>query len=169
MRSDGRVRGGEKRQRERVLEEAENYLIVSALRGVVERGTARSLRKLGVTAPVAGKTGTSDGARDAWFVGFTPDLVVGVWVGFDDGAPLGLSGAEAALPIFAAFAKGALGRALPHAFPVPKRLERVAIDPGTGLRVGPGCSGADELFLVGTAPEKRCGSDPWAFLRRGRD
>jgi membrane carboxypeptidase/penicillin-binding protein len=169
MRSDGHVLGGEKRQRERVLEETENHLIVSALRGVVERGTARSLRQLGVTAPVAGKTGTSDGARDAWFVGFTPDLVVGVWVGFDDGTRLGLGGAEAALPIFAAFAKGALGRALPRAFPVPRRLEVVSVDPNTGLRAGRGCPGYDELFLPGTAPTRRCGSDPWAFLRGRRD
>jgi membrane carboxypeptidase/penicillin-binding protein len=121
-----------------------------------------------VTAPVAGKTGTSDGARDAWFVGFTPDLVVGVWVGFDDGAHLGLSGAEAALPIFARFAKGALARALPYAPPVPKRLEVVAVDPSTGLRAGRragrGCPGYEEFFLPGTAPKKRCGKDPWAFL-----
>jgi penicillin-binding protein 1B len=164
MRSDGRVRGGEKRQQEPVLEEDENHLIVSALRGVVERGTARNLRELGVTAPVAGKTGTSDGARDAWFVGFTSDLVVGVWVGFDDGGHLGLSGAEAALPIFARFAKGALSRALPHAPSVPRRLEVVAVDPNTGLRGGRGCPGYEELFLAGTAPKKRCGRDPWAFL-----
>ncbi|MEN8161138.1 MAG: PBP1A family penicillin-binding protein, partial [Myxococcota bacterium] len=166
MRPNGRVRGGEKLELERVLEEAESYLVASALGGVVERGTARSLRKLGVSAPVAGKTGTSDGARDAWFVGFTPDLVVGVWVGFDDGARLGLSGAEAALPIFAAFAKGALARALPRALSVPKRIEVVAIDPETGLRAGRGCPGRDELFLPGTAPKKRCGRGPWAFFRR---
>jgi penicillin-binding protein 1B len=170
LRPDGRVRGGENVRRERVLEEAESYLVLSALRGVVERGTARSLRKLGVSAPVAGKTGTSDGARDAWFVGFTPDLVVGVWVGFDGGAKLGLTGAEAALPIFAAFAKGALARSLPSPFPVPKRIEVVEIDPQTGLRAGPGCPGHDEIFLRGTAPEQRCRRDPWAFLRRlGRD
>ncbi len=169
MRSNGRLRGGEKADRERVLEEAESYLVASALRGVVERGTARNLRNLGVDAPVAGKTGTSDGARDAWFVGFTPDLVVGVWVGLDDGARLGLGGAEAALPIFAAFAKGALARALPRELPVPDRLDVVAIDPNTGLRAGRGCPGYDELFLPGTAPKKRCGSDPWAFLRGRRD
>jgi membrane carboxypeptidase/penicillin-binding protein len=170
LRPDGSARGGENVRRERVLEEAESYLVVSALRGVVERGTARSLRTLGVSAPVAGKTGTSDGARDAWFVGFTPDLVVGVWVGFDGDAKLGLTGAEAALPIFAAFAKGALARSLPRPFPVPKRIEVVEIDPQTGLRAGPGCRGHDEIFLRGTAPEQRCRRDPWGFLRRlGRD
>jgi membrane carboxypeptidase/penicillin-binding protein len=96
--------------------------------------------------------------------------VVGVWVGFDGDAKLGLTGAEAALPIFAAFAKGALARSLPRPFPVPKRIERVEIDPQTGLRAGPGCPGHDEIFLAGTAPEQRCRRDPWAFLRRlGRD
>jgi penicillin-binding protein 1B len=165
---NGRVRGGQRVRRERVLEEAEAHLVVSALRGVVERGTARSLRSLGVRAPVAGKTGTTDGERDAWFIGFTPDLVVGVWVGFDGDAALGLTGAEAALPIFAAFAEGALARAQARPFALPKRVDVVEIDPKTGLRAGRGCRGQDEIFLRGTAPKKRCGGDPWAFLRRLR-
>ena len=168
LRPDGRVGAGQNVRRERVLDEAEAHLVVSALRGVVERGTARSLRKLGVRAPVAGKTGTTDGERDAWFVGFTPDLVVGVWVGFDGGAKLGMTGAEAALPIFAAFAEGALARALPEPFALPKRVDVVEIDPRTGLRAGPGCRGQEEIFLRGTAPKRRCGGDPWAFLRKLR-
>jgi membrane carboxypeptidase/penicillin-binding protein len=168
LQPDGRVRAGQEVRRERVLTEAEAHLVVSALRGVVERGTGRSLRRLGVRAPVAGKTGTTDGERDAWFVGFTPDLVVGVWVGFDGDAKLGLTGAEAALPIFAAFAEGALARALPEPFALPKRIDVVEIDPHTGLRAGPGCRGQDEIFLRGTAPRKRCARDPWAFLRRLR-
>jgi penicillin-binding protein 1B len=168
LQPDGGVRAGQNVRRERVLEPEEAHLVVSALRGVVERGTARSLRGLGVRAPVAGKTGTSDGERDAWFVGFTPDLVVGVWVGFDGDRKLGLTGAEAALPIFAAFAEGALARALPKPFALPERIDVVEIDPHTGLRAGPGCRGEDEIFLRGTAPTKRCASDPWAFLRRFR-
>jgi penicillin-binding protein 1B len=160
----GRVRAGQNVRAERVLEEAEAYLVVSALRGVVERGTARSLRRLGVRAPVAGKTGTSDGERDAWFVGFTPDLVVGVWVGFDGEAKLGLTGAEAALPIFAAFADGALARARPRDFPLPRRVDVVEVDPRTGLR----CRGEPEVFLRGTAPKARCPGDPWAFVRERR-
>jgi penicillin-binding protein 1B len=168
LRRDGRVIGGQNVRRERVLEPAEAHLVVSALRGAVERGTARSLAGLGVRGPVAGKTGTSDGGRDAWFVGFTPDLVVGVWVGFDGAAKLGLTGAEAALPIFAEFAKGALARALPKPFARPGRLDVVEIDPASGLRAGAGCRGYDELFLPGTAPTRRCARDPWAFLRRWR-
>jgi penicillin-binding protein 1B len=156
VRPDGRVLTGQNVRRERVLAPEEAHLVVSALRGVVERGTARSLRRLGVRAPVAGKTGTTDGERDAWFIGFTPDLVVGVWVGFDGGQKLGLTGAQAALPIFAAFAEGALARAQPQPFPLPARIEVVEIDPRTGLRAGPGCRGDDEIFLRGTAPTKRC-------------
>lgn len=168
LRPDGRVRGGQNVRRERVLEEAESYLVVSALRGAVERGTARSLHELGVRGPVAGKTGTSDAARDAWFVGFTPDLVIGVWVGYDGDERLGLTGSEAALPIFAEFAKGALARALPRPFAVPKRIEVVEVDPASGLRAGPGCRGYEEVFLADSAPRKRCKGDPWAFLRGWR-
>jgi penicillin-binding protein 1B len=157
----GRVRAGQDVRAERVLDEAEAYLVTSALRGAVERGTARSLHALGVRAPVAGKTGTTDGERDAWFVGFTPDLVVGVWVGFDGGAKLGLTGAEAALPIFAAFAERALARARPAAFELPRRVDVVEVDPRTGLR----CRGEPEVFLRGTAPKQRCPGEPWAFLR----
>jgi penicillin-binding protein 1B len=85
--------------------------VTEALEGVVERGTARSLRELGVHGRLAGKTGTSDDYRDAWFVGYTPTLAAGVWVGFDDGTSIGLSGGQGAVPIFARFAK----RALPEA------------------------------------------------------
>ena len=83
--------------------------MTSALEGAVNRGTGYPLRDLGYRGPVAGKTGTTNDARDAWFVGFTPELVAAVWVGFDDGTPLGLTGAQAALPIFGRFLIGALG------------------------------------------------------------
>ena len=64
----------------------------------MNRGTGHPLRALGYRGPVAGKTGTTNDGRDAWFVGYTPELVAAVWVGFDDGRPLGLTGARAALP-----------------------------------------------------------------------
>jgi penicillin-binding protein 1B len=169
MRRDGRVLGGQNVRRARVLAEDETHLVVSALRGVVERGTARSLRRHGVRAPVAGKTGTSDDARDAWFIGFTPELVVGVWVGFDGNQKLGLTGAQAALPIFAEFAQGVFTRALPEPFPLPETLEVVEIEPESGLLAGRGCRGQDEIFLRGTAPTKQCTPrSPWDFLKRLR-
>jgi membrane carboxypeptidase/penicillin-binding protein len=107
--------------------------------------------------PVAGKTGTTNDARDAWFVGFTPELVAAVWVGFDDGTPLGLTGAQAALPIFGRFLIGALGPNGGEDFAVPPGLERVAINESTGLRASFFCWGDDEWFLAGTAPGESCG------------
>ena len=71
------------------------------LRSVVEEGTARSLKDMGIHFPVGGKTGTTNNYKDAWFVGYTPNILALVWVGFDDGSPVHASGAGAALPIWA--------------------------------------------------------------------
>ena len=76
------------------------YLVTSLLEGVVRRGTAAKAKVLGLTGAIAGKTGTTDGYRDAWFVGYTSDLVIGVWVGFDDERAIRLTGSQAALPIW---------------------------------------------------------------------
>jgi penicillin-binding protein 1B len=145
----------------RVFEPPETYLVTSALRGAVERGTGRGLRSLGYYGPVAGKSGTSDDWRDAWFVGYTPSLVVGVWVGYDDGHTVGLPGAKAALPIFARFLIGAVGPDGEGEFEPPAGLEVARIDPKTGLLAGPGCRGRPELFLEGTAPPESCHRDWW--------
>ncbi|MEJ2205129.1 MAG: PBP1A family penicillin-binding protein [Gemmatimonadota bacterium] len=143
----------------------EVYLVTSALRGAVERGTGRGLRERGFRGDVAAKSGTTNDFRDAWFVGYTPKLAVGVWVGFDHGERLEIPGAGAALPIFARFleeAVGADGRLGPwgsDGFRAPSGLEMVRVDPGTGLRGGWGCWGEPELFLEGTAPEDNCSGD----------
>ncbi|MFQ5697520.1 MAG: PBP1A family penicillin-binding protein [Myxococcota bacterium] len=140
----------------REFDARETWLVTSILRGAVEHGTARSLRTLGYRGPAAGKTGTTNDFRDAWFVGFTPEVVVGVWVGFDDGSSLGVPGSVAALPIFADFLKGWVGPEGRGEFHEPAGIERVQIDPLSGLRAGAGCRGAPELFLPGTAPTARC-------------
>jgi len=138
----------------RVFDAAETYLVTSALRGAVERGTGRSL--------VAAKSGTTNDFRDGWFVGYTPSLVVGVWVGFDHGKRLEIPGAGVALPIFAGFLKEAVGADGDRGpwgsggFLPPAGLETVEVDAGTGLRGGWGCPGEPELFLEGTAPEESC-------------
>jgi penicillin-binding protein 1A len=129
------------------------YVLTSVLSSVVQDGTAKAARKLG--RPAAGKTGTSNNARDAWFVGYTPELVAGVWVGFDDHRPLGKneSGAKAALPIWMAVVQAALGKREPVEFPVPTGVERVRIDPKNGLRAYDGMPDAvEEVFVSGTAP-----------------
>ncbi len=129
--------------------------MTSLLRGAVERGTGQPLRRLGVEGAVAGKTGTTSDFRDGWFVGYTPELVVGVWVGFDDGAGLGVPGSVSALPICASILREALDPDAPEA-PVPPGIEWVRIDAASGLRGGPGCRGRREPFLEGTAPRESC-------------
>lgn len=129
--------------------------VISMLEGVFERGTARSASTLAETRPVAGKTGTTDAYRDAWFVGVTPDLAIAVWVGRDRGT-LGLSGSRAALPIWANFVE-----ALPFksdAFVIPHELERHTICEEDGLLSCPSCaSSLEEWFQNGTAPDRSCG------------
>ena len=140
-------------QREQVVDPARSYQMVNMLRGVVERGTAT--RALEIGKPVAGKTGTTDDIRDAWFVGFTPDLVVGVYVGFDQPKTLGSEeqGASAALPIFVQFMEAALKDQPATPFRVPPGVRLVRVDAGTGRLAGPGSSTAIlEAYLPGTEP-----------------
>jgi membrane carboxypeptidase/penicillin-binding protein len=92
---------------EQVINPQFAYAINNLLKGVLDRGTGASARRLGFTRPAAGKTGTTNDYKDAWFVGYTPDLLAVVWVGFDGPKKIGLSGAEAALPIWTEFMKNA--------------------------------------------------------------
>ncbi|MCA1664780.1 MAG: penicillin-binding protein, partial [Myxococcales bacterium] len=132
------------------------YLITDVMRSVIEEGTAASARgKLG--RPAAGKTGTTnlDKKRpDAWFVGFTPSLVTGVWVGYDDMRDLGHGeqGARAALPMWVEIMQGALKGVPPQPFAQPPGIVVQKIDPKTGLLAPPGAQAIDEVFLEGTAP-----------------
>jgi penicillin-binding protein 1B len=131
------------------------YLLTAAMQGVVREGTAQSLKNwLPPESAVAGKTGTTDSQRDAWFAGFTGDRLAIVWIGYDDNRVARLSGAAAALPVW-----GELMAALdpiPLARPMPDGVENVLIDPQSGLRADGGCDGALELpFAKGTAPAER--------------
>ncbi len=135
---------------------AEAYLVTSALRGAVERGTGRSLRSRGYRGPVAAKSGTTNDFRDAWFIGYTPSLAVGVWVGFDNGRSMDLPGSRAALPIFASFLQSAHGPDGDRDFSMPSGIEIVAVNRATGMRANAGCRGEREVFLRGTAPRERC-------------
>lgn len=98
------------------------------LRGVVDRGTARSARALGFARPAAGKTGTTNDARDAWFAGYTPDLLALVWVGFDRQSELGLAGSQAALPIWTDFMKRATNRVPATDFVTPPGISTLEVD-----------------------------------------
>ena len=130
------------------------YVITSMLTSVIEEGTAASARGK-LKRPAAGKTGTTNSHKDAWFVGFTPDLATGVWVGFDDNRELGRGeqGARAALPIWIDVMSGALRGVPPRPFAQPPGVVVQKIDPKTGLLAAPGAVNAiDEVFLEGTAP-----------------
>ncbi len=134
----------------RVVDPAVAYLVTSSLEGVVTRGTGRALNEDGRFQGIAGKTGTSNDWRDAWFVAYSPSLVVGVWVGFDDGRSLGLTGAGAALPIVSRFLAEATTQEDWGEFEVPAGITEgyatfAAADWGSEC-------GPREVFLEGTEP-----------------
>ncbi|WP_447984074.1 PBP1A family penicillin-binding protein [Nitrospira sp. Nam74] len=142
------------------------YLVTSILQGVVQRGTAAPAQRMGLTAKVAGKTGTTDDHRDAWFVGYTRDLVVGVWVGFDGGATLKLTGAQAALPIWVDFFRKAVA-GFPIDFPVPPGIITRTIDPHTAQLATSACPDSlDESFIEGTEPTILCETHDPGILER---
>ncbi|MBO0344577.1 penicillin-binding protein 1A [Roseibium limicola] len=139
--------------REQVLDPMTAYQITSMMEGVVKRGTATSVQAVG--RPVAGKTGTTNDEKDAWFMGYTPDLAVGVFVGFDTPRAMGrgATGGQVAAPIFTEFVKQALADKPPVEFRVPKGLQLIPIDRRTGLRTAAGTPGAIlEAFKPGMAP-----------------
>jgi penicillin-binding protein 1B len=160
----------EKRERRWAASPQAAFLVTSLLQGAIDRGTAASARRLGLARPAAGKTGTSNDLRDAWFVGYTPDLVAGVWVGVDSGVPLRLTAAQAALPLWTYFIEQASTGHAPRSFTPPPGIVTAKIDPMSGLRVGNGCSGGvDEVFIEGTEPTEGCpdGDAPLiSWLRR---
>jgi penicillin-binding protein 1A len=141
--------------REQIIDPRTAYQIVSMLQGVVQRGTAAYSVGAQIPKPLAGKTGTSQDAQSVWFIGFSPDLAAGVYVGFDNPRTLGPKeqGATVAAPIFRDFMKEALADALPTPFRVAPGIEEVTIDWKSGNPVSPGTPGAiTEAFKAGTAP-----------------
>jgi penicillin-binding protein 1A len=144
----------------RVMEETEAYLTTSLLTSVVDIGTGRKAKVL--NRPLAGKTGTSNQAKDAWFVGYSTDVVCAVWTGYDDATPLGAgeAGASAALPAWVEFMREAHKKRPMADFPIPAGIVRVKIDPETGLKAWPDQENAiDELFLAGTEPTEEASPD----------
>ena len=130
------------------------YIMTSLLRGVVERGTGQ--QAAGIPWPLAGKTGTVDEYTDAWFVGFDPEITVGVWVGHDEKRTLGdgEEGARAALPIWIEFMRTHIGeRADAPTFRTPSNIVFLSVDPMTGNIVAPSSPDAiHEAFISGTEP-----------------
>ena len=124
--------------REEVVNPYTAYQITSMMEGVVQRGTGSALKVVG--KPVAGKTGTTNDERDAWFVGFTPDLAVGVYIGYDRPKPMGekATGGKLAAPVVAEFMKLALKGKAATPFRAPAGLQLIPIDPKSGARAAYG-------------------------------
>jgi penicillin-binding protein 1A len=167
---DGNILEENKVESEDVISPQTAYLMTYILQGVVERGTAVGASSLLADKPLGGKTGTTDKYTDAWFIGFSPSLCAGVWVGRDDNTPLGSGeeGALAALPIWRDFFRGVIAaekkkaeaaksEVKPEEFVVPKGIIFEAIDRKTGLRPASFCQWRFmEAFLEGTEPMRFC-------------
>ena len=141
------------------------YLVDDVLRGVLTRGTAASAAALGFRGDAAGKTGTTDDTRDAWFVGFTPEMLALVWVGYDDNAKTGLTGAVGALPIWVDLMMHTQHRWAGSTFPEPAGIVHLEIDPESGEQLTEGCpERVEEIFAAGTEPGP-CSRHQNAFRR----
>jgi penicillin-binding protein 1A len=139
--------------REQVLDPMTSYQITSMMQGVILRGTAAG--KIKLDTDVAGKTGTTNDEKDAWFVGFTPSLVAGVYIGMDDPKPLGRGGTGGALsaPIFNEFMQDALKGEKPEKFIVPEGMQLIAVNRKTGMQAMEGDPDTImEAFKPGTGP-----------------
>jgi len=156
-----------------VMDHADAYLMTDLLRESVRSGTARGLSRWGLETLAAGKTGTTDDGKDAWFIGYTPSILAGVWSGSDIPKALGITGASAAMPVWAAFVKATRARTPPpktDPWPRPESVVTAVVDPHSGLLARAGCRDRrTELFLAGTAPTQECplhSGGPWGWLKR---
>ena len=156
-----------------VLSPAEAFLITNMLESVVNAGTAQSLRRMGIDFPLAGKTGTTNNYRDAWFVGYTPDFLALVWIGFDNGDSLYTTGAGAAIPVFAKLVGNMPGYISQNEFTIPpgvikKKICKVSGEPAVFLK----CPETYEAyFLVENQPQTPCqlhgSAGPWQRFING--
>lgn len=149
-------------KRDKAFDPRVAYLASYALEGVLVRGTASEARSLlNINFPASGKTGTTNGNKDSWFVGYTQDIVCAVWVGYDGGADTGLTGADGALHIWARFMRAVYSQSGPLAVIPPKGIETALIDPKTGYLATKSCPKTlTEAYLTGTAPKKTCPDHP---------
>jgi 1A family penicillin-binding protein len=142
-----------------VLSPDVGFVTTQMLRDVLVYGTAKSLAGFARQYPAAGKTGTTDDYRDAWFIGFTPEVITGVWMGYDKPRTLGrgFTGGAICAPVWERFMKAALKERAVADFVQPEGVVRLAVDPGTGYLAAPGCPARrEEFFLSGTEPTDLC-------------
>ncbi|MGE5284529.1 MAG: PBP1A family penicillin-binding protein [Actinomycetota bacterium] len=159
--ADGETLTAEKVRWERAIDPRAAFLTAYAMEGVLDRGTAKAAKGMGIWFPASGKTGTTDKNRDSWFVGFTPDVVCAVWVGYDSGADTGLTGAKGALRIWARFLQALYPASGPVTLRPPSGVEFAEIDPESGLLATTACPQTlREAYLSGTAPKESCPLHP---------
>jgi penicillin-binding protein 1A len=162
--SAGRTVWSSKVERRKVLDEGVAYLVTDLLRDAVDRGTGRAVRSAGFTGPAAGKTGTTDAGHDVWFVGYTPDLVAGVWIGFDRPQPVlaDATGGTLAAPVWGDMMRTIRrGRPAPETWSRPPDVVERRVDPASGLVLADGCDpltgeSTPELFLRSDLPATVC-------------
>ena len=149
-------------RRREVARADSTFLATNMMRSVLNEGTGAGARANGFTHDAAGKSGTTNDLRDAWFVGFTPELLAVVWVGFDDNQAIGLSGSQAALPIWTEFMKTALAGRPNRPFEPPDGITFLEIDRDTGKLATPHCPRTmSESFITGTEPHEVCPLHGW--------
>jgi penicillin-binding protein 1A len=155
-----------------VLDAGVAYITTSLMEDAVDRGTGTAVRRSGFWLPAAGKTGTTNDAKDVWFVGMTPDLVATVWLGFDQPRQIlpNAFGGSLAAPVWAETMKAAYAkRAAPAAWTAPASLTGLPIDVTTGERATANCPPEQvriEYFVPGTEPAEYCRTHPDGLLRR---
>jgi len=162
--ADGNVVWDNDVQVRQVLDSAVAYLVTNLLTDAVNKGTGAGVRGAGYSGPVAGKTGTTSGGADAWFVGYTPDVVGTVWMGFDNPKPIlrDATGGRLAAPVWGRIMRRVTRNAAPsHEWIAPKQIYRAAVDPSTGLVLAQGCRpehgrAVRELFIAGREPDSVC-------------
>lgn len=146
-------------EEQRIVHEAPTYILTDILRTAVDRGTGTVIRRMGVEGAVAGKTGTTNDARDSWFVGYTPKILTVVWVGYDSNKPIKLTGAQAAAPLWASYMK-CISRMEPQLnFIPPEDVVEADIDKESGLLMTPQCpetSRMTEIFVRDSEPITPC-------------
>jgi penicillin-binding protein 1A len=164
-------------RREEVLSPQTSFLITSMLQTVIEDGTGRGARRAGFKEPAAGKTGTTDDYTDGWFVGYTTELAVGVWTGFDEKRSMGplMTGARVALPTWTSVMKAYYRDHSGEPFPEPPGIVHKIVCEETGLLASTRCPKArEEVFREGTEPRQVCdrhgfGGETWPARETGSE
>jgi len=156
---DGTLLWSSETQTSPAMDAGDAYEITQMLQGVVNYGTGRAIRDYGITAPVAGKTGTTNDGADVWFVGYTPTLVAGIWFGYDTPREISTnaSGGRLAAPAWAEFYQGGWREPKAAAFAVPLGMESAMVDPQSGELATEWCpSRAKQWYKPGRAPQETC-------------